>query len=464
MPAMTQIRQSLVIALWFMFLTFPILVIRVNTIENIIEWRWLNMLYIGAGSFLGSFAWRYFLARKGQGTRKIAAPGGTAAAATAPPETGPDGNDLSASARSAGKSRTFPSIPEVEAVSAPADLGGVLTPAPAYADKPWLHRLLDSPRLYRPFLIALAVAALVFPFLPFASTYQINILTNALLYVMLGLGLNIVVGLAGLLHLGYVAFYAVGAYSYALLYYHFGIGFWTALPLGALLAALFGILLGFPVLRLRGDYLAIVTLGFAEITRLVLENWNEFSFGPSGIAGIPRPGLFGWEMDLHAATIYIYFLMIVLCLLTIFVVNRLQNSRIGRAWVALREDETACEAMGVNPTAAKLTAFALGSTWAGLAGVVFAAKTTFVNPASFTFLESAMILSIVVLGGMGSIVGVIIGAFILILMPEYLRAFSEYRMLLFGLIMVVMMIFRPQGIVSGVRRSYEFHRETGEKR
>jgi len=461
--ALSQLRESLIVALWFMFLTFPILVIRVNTIENIIEWRWLNMVYIGAGSFLGSFAWRYFLARKGQGTSKTSPPGGPAPVAAAFPETEKDGAALSAS-RTTGKSTAFPAPPAAGQLSAPAVPAGLLTPAPAYVDKPWLHRLPDNPRLYRPFLAVLGVAALVFPFLPFASTYQINIITNALLYVMLGLGLNIVVGLAGLLHLGYVAFYAVGAYSYALLYHHFGIGFWTALPLGALLAALFGIMLGFPVLRLRGDYLAIVTLGFAEITRLILENWNEFSFGPSGIAGIPRPGLFGWEMDLHEATIYIYFLMIALCLLTIFVVNRFQNSRIGRAWVALREDETACEAMGVNPTAAKLTAFALGSTWAGLAGVVFAAKTTFVNPASFTFLESAMILSIVVLGGMGSIVGVIIGALILILMPEYLRAFSEYRMLLFGLIMVVMMIFRPQGIVSGVRRIYEFQRQPEGKR
>jgi len=452
LPAIAQIRQSLIIALWFMFLTFPILVGRVNTIENIIEWRWLNMLYVGAGSFLGSFAWRYFLGRRERSASRHAVPAGTrqlAAVAVGPGyDAGPAGIAL------AGGVETGRSGGVEEKVSTP----------PAPPAKPWLHRLMDDRKLRRPLLLILAAAGTIFPFLPFASTYQINIVTNALLYVMLGLGLNIVVGLAGLLHLGYVAFYAVGAYSYALLYHHFGIGFWTALPLGALLATLFGIALGFPILRLRGDYLAIVTLGFAEITRLVLENWNEFSFGPSGIAGIPRPGLFGWEMDLHGATIYIYFLMIFLCLLTIFVVNRLQNSRIGRAWVALREDETACEAMGVNPTAAKLTAFALGSTWAGLAGVVFAAKTTFVNPASFTFLESAMILSIVVLGGMGSILGVIIGAFVLILTPEYLRAFSEYRMLLFGLIMVMMMIFRPQGIVSGVRRIYEFHRGPGEQR
>jgi branched-chain amino acid transport system permease protein len=403
---MARIRQSLIIALWFMFLTFPVLVIRVNTIEKVVEWRWLNMAYVGIGSFLMSFLWQYLLERKSRGEAK-------------------------------------------KADAAPAAATG----------KPSMQRFMAEPRLYRPFLIVFSLFGLAFPFLPFASTYQINIVTNALLYIMLGLGLNIVVGLAGLLHLGYVAFYAVGAYSYALLYYHFGVGFWAALPIGALFAALFGIILGFPVLRLRGDYLAIVTLGFAEITRLVLENWNEFSFGPSGIAGIPRPGLFGMEMDLHQGTIYIYFLMVALCIFTIFVVHRLQNSRIGRAWVALREDEVACEAMGVDPTMAKLTAFALGSTWAGLAGVVFAAKTTFVNPASFTFLESAMILSIVVLGGMGSIAGVIIGAFILILLPEYLRAFSEYRMLLFGLIMVVMMIFRPQGIVVGIRRIYEFRKK-----
>ena len=398
MKALSEFKKSLIISLWFMLLTFPIMVIRVNTIEKVVEWRWWNMAFIGIGSFLLSFVWRYLLGRKEKG-RKL------------------------------------------------AEAGSVEV-------RPFSQRLLDEPRIYRPALAAVTLFAVAFPFL--FSSYQTNIMTTALMYVMLGLGLNIVVGLAGLLDLGYVAFYAVGAYSYALLNYHFGLGFWAILPVGALLGVLFGILLGFPVLRLRGDYLVIVTLGFGEIIRLILENWNEFSFGPSGIANIPRPGLFGIQMSLNEATIYLYFIMIALCLFTIFVVNRLQDSRIGRAWIALREDEVACQAMGIDKTKTKLTAFALGAMWAGMVGVIFAAKTTFINPASFTFLESAMILSIVVLGGMGSIIGVILGAFILILTPEYLRAFSNYRMLLFGMTMVLMMVFRPQGIVTNVRRIYKF--------
>jgi branched-chain amino acid transport system permease protein len=294
----------------------------------------------------------------------------------------------------------------------------------------------------------------VFPFI--FSIYQTNIMITAMIYILLGLGLNIVVGVAGLLDLGYAAFYCVGAYSYALLNYHFGLGFWTVLAIGAGLAAMFGIILGFPVLRLRGDYLAIVTLGFGEIIRLIMENWNEFSFGPSGIANIPRPGFFGIDMNIEQATIYIYFLMIGLALLTIFVVNRLQNSRIGRAWIALREDEVACQAMGIDKRKTKLMAFALGATWAGFAGVVFAAKTTFINPASFTLWESINILCVVVLGGMGSIVGVIVGAFILVLLPEYLRFLSEYRILVYGAVLVVMMVFRPGGIVETTRRTYQY--------
>jgi branched-chain amino acid transport system permease protein len=381
-----------------MFLTFPIMVIRVNTVEKVIEWRWERMFVVGVGSFFLSFVWRYMIKRKEAGKKKA----------------------------------------EIENI----------------VETPLIQKVLREPKFFVPTAIVLAAFVVAFPFV--FSLYQTNIMITALIYVVIALGLNIVVGLAGLLDLGYVAFYAVGAYTYALLNHHYGLGFWVVLPIGAAMGTLFGVLLGFPVLRLRGDYLAIVTLGFGEIIRLILENWNEFSMGPSGIANIPRPGLFGVDLSLQGATSYLYFLMIGLTLLTIFVVNRLQDSRIGRAWIALREDEVACQAMGIDKTKTKLTAFALGATWAGMGGVVFAAKTTFINPASFTIWESIIILCIVVLGGMGSMVGVIVGALVLILLPEYLRAFSEYRMCIFGAMLVIMMVFRPGGIVPNVRRIYEF--------
>ena len=393
-----EIKKSFLTSLWFMFLTFPIMVIRVNTIHNVIEWRWERMGMVGLGSFFLSFVWRYLIKKKEAGIKKA--------------EAG-----------------------EIEKV-------------------PFIQELFKDKRVYLPALTAVCVLVVAFPFI--FSMYQTNIMITALIYVIVGLGLNIVVGLAGLLDLGYVAFYAVGAYTYALLNHHFGLGFWMVLPIGAGMGFFFGILLGFPVLRLRGDYLAIVTLGFGEIIRLILENWNEFSFGPSGISNISRPGLFGIKLSIPQSYIYLYFLMVGLSIFTIFVVRRLQDSRIGRAWVALREDEVACQAMGIDKTRTKLTAFALGATWAGMGGVVFAAKTTFINPASFTIWESIIILCVVVLGGMGSVVGVISGALILILLPEYLRAFSEYRLLLFGLILVIMMVFRPGGIVSDVRRIYKF--------
>jgi branched-chain amino acid transport system permease protein len=291
-------------------------------------------------------------------------------------------------------------------------------------------------------LAAGTAAALAVP--PLVDPYQVSVLTSALISVILGLGLNIIVGLAGLLNLGYAAFYAVGAYSYALLNRHFGVGFWAALPAAGLLAAVFGLALGFPVLRLRGDYLAIVTLGFGEIVRLVLENWSDFSNGPSGIANIPRPGLFGLEPGLRGATLYLYYIALALAGLAALVVARLRDSRIGRAWMALREDETAAEAMGIDRTRTKLAALALGAGFAGVAGVLFAARTTFINPASFTFLESAMVLAIVVLGGPGSVVGVVIAALVLVLLPEYLRPLAQYRMLVFGAALGVMMILRAR--------------------
>ena len=292
----------------------------------------------------------------------------------------------------------------------------------------------------------------------FASAYQISILTTALMYVVLGLGLNIVVGLAGLLDLGYVAFYAVGAYAYALSYEYWGLGFWTALPAAGFLAAFVGIVLGIPVLRLRGDYLAIVTLGFGEIIRLMLENWSEVTKGPAGISGIPKPAIPGLSEqvpdDFASLQVAMYYIILAMTVITIIVVARLRDSRIGRSWLALREDEIATQILGINKTRTKLNAFALGACWAGLVGVFFAAKNSFVNPASFTFIHSAIILCIVVLGGMGSILGVIIAALVLTLLPEYLRTVSEYRMLIFGAMMVLMMVLKPGGFSSSRRAVY----------
>jgi len=398
-------KKSLGIALWFVFLTFPFMVVKVNTLKGIVEWRWLNMLWVAIGAFLLALAWQLARSRQARGDRSQAS----------------------------------------EAAEATSGLG---------------QRLLDDPQLYRPLLGLLAAAALLFPWL--VDTYQANIMVLALIFVVLGLGLNITVGLAGLLDLGYVAFFAVGAYTYALVNQHTGLGFWACLPLGGLAGCFFGVLLGFPILRLRGDYLAIVTLGFGSIAKIVIENWEDVTGGAKGIANIPRPGLFGLELSIDAVTTYTYYLMIGMVLFTIFVTNRLKNSRIGRAWMALREDEIACVAMGIDMARTKLSAYALGAFWAGLVGVIFAARNTYINPNSFTFMESAIVLSIVVLGGMGSIVGVIIAALVLILLPEYLRAFSEYRMLIFGAVMVLMMIFRPQGLISNQRRSYQRPAAAGE--
>lgn len=297
-----------------------------------------------------------------------------------------------------------------------------------------------------------------------------------LIYVMLGWGLNIVVGLAGLLDLGYVAFYAVGAYSYALLSSHFGLSFWLLLPMAGIFAALWGVMLGFPVLRLRGDYLAIVTLAFGEIIRLVLINWRDLTNGSSGISSIPKITLFGIKfdasptgfakmMDLPVSSayykIFLYYLILLLALLTAFVTIRLRKLPVGRAWEALREDEIACRSLGINTTNTKLTAFALGAMFAGFAGSFFAARQGFVSPESFTFMESAIIVAIVVLGGMGSMVGVALAAVAMIGGTELLRELAflktifgdnfnpdQFRMLIFGLAMVGIMIWKPRGFVS----------------
>jgi branched-chain amino acid transport system permease protein len=309
--------------------------------------------------------------------------------------------------------------------------------------------------------------SIVLPFTPWGDRVMVETMTLILTYVMLGWGLNIVVGLAGLLDLGYVAFYAVGAYSYAKLAVELDLSFWVCLPLAGLFAAFFGIILGFPVLRLRGDYLAIVTLGFGEMIRITLINWQVFTGGPNGISSIPRitffgvpfdrtpdegthsfHTLFGLEFESMHRILFVYYVILVLALITNFFTMRLRRLPIGRAWEALREDETACRALGINPTNTKLTAFAIGAMFAGFAGSFFAVRQGFVSPESFVFLESAIILAIVVLGGMGSQVGVALAAILLIGLPEVMRELSLYRMLAFGAVMVLIMLWRPRGLLA----------------
>ncbi len=314
---------------------------------------------------------------------------------------------------------------------------------------------------------ALIVFAVILPMLPFSNRYIVDIATLVLTYVMLGWGLNIVVGLAGLLDLGYVAFYAVGSYSYALLAIHFDLSFWLALPLAGVLAAFAGLLLGFPVLRLRGDYLAIVTLGFGEMVRIILLNWYDLTRGPDGLSGIPRPSFFGLPFkrrvpegtesfatffNIEFASIhrivFLYYLILILALVTNFFTLRIRKLPIGRAWEALREDEIACRSLGINPTNTKLTAFAIGAMFGGFAGSFFATRQGFISPESFTFIESAVILAIVVLGGMGSQIGVVIAAVVLIGGTELFRELAEYRMLAFGALMVAIMVWRPRGLLA----------------
>ncbi|MFT8243140.1 high-affinity branched-chain amino acid ABC transporter permease LivM [Roseomonas sp. BN140053] len=307
--------------------------------------------------------------------------------------------------------------------------------------------------------------AVVLPFIPGIGRYELDLAVLVLTYVMLGWGLNIVVGLAGLLDLGYVAFYAVGAYSYALLSQHFGLNFWICLPLAGIMAAFWGVLLGFPVLRLRGDYLAIVTLAFGEIIRVLLLNWVSLTGGPNGISGIARPTLFGLQFNAGGGpgsfaeffglepspihrVIFLYYLILALALLTNWVTLRLRRQPLGRAWEALREDEVAARALGIDITVTKLTAFALGAMFGGFAGAFFATRQAFISPESFTFIESAIILAIVVLGGLGSQLGVAIAALVMIGGFEVFRGLEEWRMLVFGAAMVVIMVWRPRGLVS----------------
>ncbi len=312
---------------------------------------------------------------------------------------------------------------------------------------------------------ALLVFALVMPFIPGLPNAYIDLGVLIMTYVMLGWGLNIVVGLAGLLDLGYVAFYAVGAYSFALLASNFGLGFWECLPIAGILAACWGMFLGFPVLRLRGDYLAIVTLAFGEIIRLVITNWVSLTGGPNGLTDIPRPTLFGLKFTMGAEPgtfagffgvhphpsqriTFLYYIILALALLTNWVTLRLRRQPLGRAWEALREDEIACRSLGINVRNTKLTAFAIGAMFGGFAGCFFAARDGFISPDSFTFMESATVLAIVVLGGAGSQLGVVLAACVMIGVPALLQDLQIYRMLIFGIALVVIMVVRPRGFIS----------------
>lgn len=317
--------------------------------------------------------------------------------------------------------------------------------------------------------VIIIIAAIIWPFI--VSRGSVDIATLTLIYVMLGLGLNVVVGLSGLLVLGYAGFYAIGAYTFGLLNHYYGFGFWESLPIAGLTAALAGFLLGFPVLRLRGDYLAIVTLGFGEIVRILLLNNTEITGGPNGISQLPKPTFFGLEFSRTAKDgwdtfhnffgldyspgdriIFLYFVALLLVVLTLFVINRLLRMPLGRAWEALREDEIACRSLGLSPTRIKLTAFTISAAFAGFAGTLFAARQGFISPESFTFVESAFVLAIVVLGGMGSQTSVILAAIILVVSREMMRDLNQYSMLLLGALMVLMMIWRPQGLLPMKRR------------
>lgn len=305
-------------------------------------------------------------------------------------------------------------------------------------------RLPEIPYNLKILYALIFVILLVLPFV--LKDYYLDVIILAGIYIILALGLNVVIGFSGLLNLGFAAFYAIGAYSFALLTTNAGLGFWTSLSSALFITTLSGFILAFPALRLRGDYLAIVTLGFGEIARLTLNNWDSLTRGPNGISGIPSPFVFGFELS---SLSHYYYLVFIFVLIAVFIVRRVYHSRIGRAWLALRDDEMAAEAMGIDTTKYKFLAFSFGAFWAGLAGTLFASKMRFVSPESFTFMESVFVVCMVILGGLGSIPGVIVGSLILVVLPEVLREFQLYRMLALGIGIILMMVFRPQGLIKG---------------
>lgn len=293
--------------------------------------------------------------------------------------------------------------------------------------------------------LAFVLLAALVPVILANDTYALRTATMVLVYIVLALSLNFVIGFAGQLSMGHAAFYAVGAYTTAILTTTFGVQFWIALLCSGVMAAIFGVLLGIPTLRLKGDYLAITTIGFSEILRLVLVNWTSLTRGPAGIPGIPSPTFFGITLGSNTA---FYYILLVLVLITVVISSRLLDSRLGRGLLAIRDDETAAEAMGINPTFLKILAFVLAATLAGLVGGIFASFIQYVNPDNFVYSESVVILTMVVLGGIGSIPGVIVGAIVLTILPEALRDISTYRYAIYGILLIMMMIVRPQGIIS----------------
>ncbi|HYM15563.1 MAG TPA: hypothetical protein VEZ14_08380 [Dehalococcoidia bacterium] len=323
-------------------------------------------------------------------------------------------------------------------------------------------------------LFGVAVLAATLVVLPhYMDTFERGIMFNIALYALLGIGLNVVVGYAGLLDLGYVAFFATGAYLYALLAapirgggFDVGTSFWLVLPMAMVLAALVGVVLGIPVLRLRGDYLAIVTLGFGEIIRIMANNETGLTNGPVGVFQIPKPHFFGQEL---ATPFELYFVVIAGCFVAAFATERVRDSRVGRAWEAIREDEDVAASMGVNTTFYKLLAFAMGAAIGGAGGVFFSAKQSAIDPTSFNLDVSINVLALVIIGGMGNVRGVLLGAMLLIGLPDVLRDFSidflfvhlsnlgaDYRLVIFGAALVAVMVLRPQGLLASRRRALEF--------
>jgi len=407
----TELLTSLSQAVWFTVLLFPLIVMKVNVVSGKadVQFRWPFLPGLFAAAFVLSFVWRRALVW---------------------------------SATRGERPASFVLIERLREA---------------------IRRSLADARVRIGTLIALVLFVGVYPFA--FGMYHTNIMITALIYVILAMGLNIVVGLGGLLNLGYAAFFAVGAYTYGFLWKFVGPVFvasgietgwlfWIALPLAGAVSVLFGILLSLPVLRLRGDYLAIITLAFGEIVRMVLQNSGEITGGATGISLIPRPWLFGMRLPPRQAATYIYYIVVVLVVLTVFVVRRLEDSRVGRALEAMREDEIACQSMGIDLVRNKLVTFALGAFWAGIAGVVLAAQTTYINPDSFTLWESIMVLMAVVIGGQGSIPGAIMGAMLLKLLPEYFRALAQYRMLIYGIAMIVIIIFKPDGLIPRNRKKF----------